>query len=125
MSEFKLTKRMVFEATLIVQAKDGLEAAEKLYAWTPTMWTQREGDSSSEPYIDPEAFGSSWSEDRPVYEVRACRGHFHVTGCGEDLAIPGDPFPTRAQAEGAAQALALRDAVSSLPAADPETREIK
>lgn len=40
-----------------------------------------------------------------IHGVRECRGHFHVTSGDSDLAIPGDPFPTRDAAEEAARRL--------------------
>lgn len=101
MGEFKLVKRLVFEAIRIVEAENGVEAARQLHDWKPTTWNSRDGDWSVEPYLDPDRLGAGWDDSRPVYEVRWCRGHFHVTCCGEDIAIDGDPFPTREAAEAA------------------------
>lgn len=106
MAEFELKKQLILDASVIVDAKDGTDAARLLHEWKPSNWTMRDGDQSSAPHVDRERLGGDWSEDRPVYEVRACRGHFHVTGCGEDLAIPGDPFLTRESAQAAAAAMA-------------------
>jgi hypothetical protein len=43
-----------------------------------------------------------YCEDR--YSIRECRGHWHVTMCGADLAIPGDPFASAEIAQRAADA---------------------
>jgi hypothetical protein len=44
-----------------------------------------------------------YCEDR--YSIRECRGHWHVTMCGADLAIPGDPFASADIAQRAADAV--------------------
>lgn len=105
MPEFELKKQLILEATTIVPAKDGTEAAAKLHEWKPTRWEMRDGDWSSAPWVDPEMLGSGWTPDRPKYEVRPCRGHFHVTACGEDIAIAGDPFKTQEAAQQVADAM--------------------
>jgi len=49
------------------------------------------------------------TEPNPIYGVRECRGHWHVTCCGEDIAVKGDldsdKFSTREKAQAEADVL--------------------